>query len=245
MKGNVIGDIFHIKTKYRRSKMRENFSLIKHPELYKIYPYSKKIKLPKPEELSKKLLDDVLKQRKSIRSFSSVPISKKQLSYLLWASTGIQRKESGYEFRTAPSAGALYPIETYLIVNNVEEIPDGIYHYSIEKHVLEELKPGNYGSDVAHAALDQTMCAEAAVVFVWTAIFDRSKWKYGTRAYRYIYLEAGHIAQNLALAATNLGLDSCQIAAFFDDEINSILDIDGIRESTIYMSTIGYTKIKN
>ena len=83
------------------------------------------------------------------------------------------------------------------------------------------------------------MCAEAAAVFIWTAVFDRSKYKYGQRAYRYIYLDAGHIAQNLALAAVSLNLGSCQIGALYDDEVNAILGIDGIGESAIYITVVG------
>ena len=86
------------------------------------------------------------------------------------------------------------------------------------------------------------MCSNAPVVIIWTAVFSRTKWKYGQRAYRYIYLDAGHIAQNLALSATSIGLGSCQIGAFFDDEINQILDINGFDESAIYMSVVGYKK---
>ena len=83
------------------------------------------------------------------------------------------------------------------------------------------------------------MCVESAVVFIWTAIFQRMKWKYGQRAYRYVYLDAGHIAENLALTATSLGLGSCQIGALFDDEVNEIIDVDGVEESVIYMSVVG------
>ena len=86
------------------------------------------------------------------------------------------------------------------------------------------------------------MCADSSVVFIWTAVFRRSKWKYSQRAYRYIYLDAGHISQNLALAATSITCGSCQVGAFFDDEINSILDIDGTNESTICLSVVGYPK---
>lgn len=158
---------------------------------------------------------------------------------MLWASTGIQRKEFGYDFRTAPSAGALYPIETYLVINRVKNITPGVYHYSIKDHSLEELKTGDYGIKISDAALGQIMCADCSVVFIWTAIFDRSKWKYSQRSYRYIYLDAGHIAENLALAATSINLGSCQIGALFDDEVNKIISVDGIHESTIYMSVVG------
>ena len=164
------------------------------------------------------------------------------LSFLLWASTGIQRIEHGYEFRVAPSAGALYPIETYIVANSVEDIETGVYHYNIENHLLEEIKLGNFGDTLAHAALDQEMCADSSVVFIWTAVFGRSKWKYSQRAYRYIYLDARHIAQNLALAAASITCGSCEIGAFFDDEINSIMSIDGTEESTICLSVVGNLK---
>ena len=166
-------------------------------------------------------------------------MSKEQLSYLVWASTGIQRRERGYEYRTAPSAGALYPIETYIIINNVEKIAQGVYHYNIEHHLLEEIKRGDFRSAITKAALDQMMCYHSSVVFVWTAIYNRSKCKYGQRAYRYIYLDAGHIAANLALSATSINLGTCQIGALYDDEVNQIIGVDGITESTIYLSVVG------
>ncbi|UCF49930.1 MAG: SagB/ThcOx family dehydrogenase [Thermoplasmatales archaeon] len=235
-----IGDRFQKETKYSRYLMDfGGFNLRNPPEQYKSYPNSKKISLDLPKDLSKISLDKVLKNRRSIRNFSEKPITKQQLSSLLWASTGIQRKELGFEFRTAPSAGALYPIETYLVINRVKDIPKGIYHYSIKDNLLEELKIGDFGVDISRAALDQDMCNKAAAVFIWTAIFNRSKWKYGERAYRYIYLDAGHIAENFALVSTGLGLGNCQIAALYDDEINEIIGVDGKSESVIYMSVVG------
>jgi SagB-type dehydrogenase family enzyme len=147
--------------------------------------------------------------------------------------------QHGYALRTAPSAGALYPIETYVIVHAVETIAPGIYHYDVRAHALEQIKTGDFRLAVAQAALDQDMAYEAGLVFVWTALFQRSKWKYGQRAYRYVYLDAGHIAQNVALAAVALGLGSCQIGALYDDEVNALLGVDGKTESTIYMTVVG------
>ena len=161
-------------------------------------------------------------------------------SFLLWASTGVQRKEGGHEFRTAPSAGALYPVDTYVIAHRVEGAACGVYHYGVSGHLLEEVAPGDFRRDLARAALFQEFCSEAAAAFVWTAVFPRAKWKYRERAYRYVYLDAGHIAQNLALAAVGLGLGSCQVAAFFDDEMNDLLGVDGETESVIYMSVVGH-----
>ena len=189
-------------------------------------------------------LVEVLKKRRSTRSFSHKPLSIADLSFLLWASTGVQRKEQGYEFRTVPSAGALYPIETYLIVNNVEDLERALYHYNIEEHALEELKIGDFAEKMAHAALGQKICINASAVLIWTAVFERAKWKYAQRAYRYVYLDAGHIAQNLALSATAIGLGSCQVGAFFDDEINQIIEVDGTKESVIYLSAVGHPQLQ-
>ncbi|MFC1739270.1 SagB/ThcOx family dehydrogenase [Planctomycetota bacterium] len=237
---NDAGYKFQQLTKYDpQSIASHSINWAGQPPLYKEYPDSTKIELPSPKMEAAMSLNEALKKRKSIRHFSSKPIAVDQLSYLLWASTGIERKENGYEFRTAPSAGALYPIETYLIINNVTNLQNSLYHYSIKKHQLEQLKTGNLGNRLASAAFGQQFLASAPVVFLWTAIFQRCKYKYGQRAYRYIYLDAGHIAENFALAAVSLTLGSCQIGAFFDDKINAILDLDGTEESIIYLTAIG------
>jgi SagB-type dehydrogenase family enzyme len=240
-----IGDKFQRETKYSRERLlggKLDWAI--KPDAYKNYPSAEVIKLP--QNLFKKSLDliETLRIRRSVRSYSPESLTLEDLSLLLWASTGIQRKVRGFAFRTAPSAGALYPIETYLVANNVCELEKALYHYDLEGHTLEKLGGGDFTKRISQAALEQKTCMEASVVFVWTAIFERSKWKYAQRAYRYIYLDAGHIAQNLALAATSIGLGSCQIGAFFDDEINQILGVDGTDESAIYLSAVGQPKRK-
>ncbi len=235
-----VGDEFQRDTKYFADKMgghRLNWDA--KPALYKEYADAEKIELPSFEPSRLMSLDAALKQRKSIRDFQARPISKGQLAYLLWASTGIQRIEQGYEFRTAASAGALYPIETYVVANDVRKLEAGLYHYSIKAHQLDELRQGDLRRPITAAALGQAMCATAAVVFVWSAVFERCKWKYGQRAYRYIYLDAGHIAENLALAAVSLNLGSCEIGALYDDQVNAVLGIDGEEESVICMAVVG------
>ncbi len=237
------GDDFQKETKYIRNAMPgRSLNWEAKPELYKDYPGSKTIQLTNETPKCNFTLTEAFKNRISNRIFSSEPLKKTDLGYLLWASTGIQRTEQGYEFRTAPSAGALYPIETYLIVNNVEDIEAGVYHYNIKDHSLEQIKEGKLGTKMAHAALNQNMCITATVVFIWTAIFERSKWKYDQRAYRYVYLDAGHIAENLALATLNVKCGSCPIGAFYDDEVNSIINVDGAKESAIYLTVVGKTK---
>jgi SagB-type dehydrogenase family enzyme len=234
-----VGDEFQKNTKHSRGRLiGSQLDWSNKPETYKKFPTAPAFELPK--EPGRLPFADVLKNRKSVRSFSNKPLSVEDLSFLLWASTGIQRTEQGYEFRTTPSAGALYPIETYLIATNVDNLGKGLYHYDIQEHKLDSLKAGDFGHSIAKAALGQLMCLDAPVVFIWTGICMRSKWKYGQRAYRYMYLEAGHIAQNLALATASKGLGSCQIGAFFDDEINDLLGIDGTEESVLYLSVVGH-----
>jgi len=243
MMSRGIGDEFQKETKYLRTRLLGGYlNWANKPETYKKYPSAKKIPLSKDFPTQVLPLTEVLRKRRSTRSFLSKPLSLNTLSFLLWASTGVQRKEHGYDFRTAPSAGALYPIETYLIANNVRDLKKALYHYNIHAHTLEELKVGDFAEELAYAALGQKICVDAPVVLVWTAIFERSKWKYRQRAYRYVYLDAGHIAQNLALSATSIGLGTCQVGAFFDDEINQVLGVDGLEESVLYLSVAGYPR---
>jgi len=234
------GDRFQQETKYDPRKMPgHRLDWAAKPDLYKEYPQAEKIELPVFEPSQPMSLDKTLRLRKSIRDYQDRPISMGQLAYLLWASTGIQRLEDGYEFRTAPSAGALYPIETYVTVNNVKSLEPGVYHYAIQSHKLELLQQRDLRRQIATAALGQGMCATAAAVFIWTAVFERCKWKYGQRAYRYIYLDAGHIAENLALAAVSVNLGTCEIGALYDENVNAIIGIDGTEESTVCMAAVG------
>lgn len=234
------GDAFQSETKYERGSLPRGYlDWAAKPATYKAYPDAVRIQLSAPQTDGGAPLMAVLQQRRSCRRFQPVPLPETELSQLLWAAQGITLSTRDVGFRTAPSAGALYPVETYLALNAVEHIPPGIYHYAVETHELEQIRLGDVRRDVARAALDQGMAAQAAVVFVWTAVFPRSKWKYKQRAYRYVYLDAGHIAQNVALAAVALNLGSCQIAALYDNELNDLLGVDGEEESAIYMTVVG------
>lgn len=232
-----IGERFQQETKYFRDRVPGGFPASVRPP--GPYNWSETIELPAPRPLAQMSLHSALVGRRSIREFARTEIALEQLAYLLWASCGVKGQEDGFESRTAPSAGALYPIETYIVANRVKDVPAGVYHYSVRRHVLGVLRRGFAGREVAEAALGQSMCLGAAVVFVWTAVFERSRRKYGERAFRYIYLDAGHIGENLALAAVALGLGSCQVGAIFDDEMNAVVGVDGTSESVIYMSVVG------
>ncbi|MEA2075099.1 MAG: SagB/ThcOx family dehydrogenase [Euryarchaeota archaeon] len=237
-KEEEIGDQFQQETKYHRGRLPAwHLDWASKPETYKRYPSAPTVQLEPPQREGGAPLWGVLRSRRSVRHFKDEPMTKSELSQLLWAAQGITNHESG--FRTAPSAGALYPVETYLVVNSVADVEPGVYHYAVDKHELEQLRAGDFRLSIAQAALDQEMAHHANVVFIWTAVFERSKWKYEQRAYRYVYLDVGHIAQNVALAAVALKLGSCQIGAFYDDEVNALIGVDGVEEGVVYMTAVG------
>ena len=235
-----VGDIFQQETKYKRGELPGGgLDWSSRPDSYKRYADLPTIDLPPPTCEQRPSYWEVVRERRSLRNFSDLPLSTLDLSHLLWSSQGITRKIQGFGLRTAPSAGALYPVETYLVVHNVSGMEAGVYHYGVESHALKELRRGDFRIPVARAALDQEIAYAEPVVFIWTAVFERSIWKYKQRAYRYVYLDAGHIAQNVALSAVALGLGSCQIAAIYDDEANELIGVDGRNESTLYMTVVG------
>ena len=235
-----IGENFQQGTKYERGKLpRGGLDWANMPATYKSYPSTPKLTLTPPQIDGGVPLWSLLRERRSVRRFPDAPLTEVELSQLLWAAQGITYATSDFAFRTAPSAGALYPVETYVVVYSVEGVESGVYHYAVKRHELDQLKVGDFRAAVGRAALDQESAYSANVVFIWTAVFERSKWKYRQRAYRYVYLDAGHIAQNVALGAVALGLGSCQIAAIYDDEANALLGVDGVEESTIYMTVVG------
>ena len=230
----AIGQLFQQETKYYRPSYRS-----KLPERGREVSPSRKISLPSPTLDGGPSLWKALRDRRSIREYSSLPLSLKDLSNLLWATQGITEKAFAPWYRTAPSAGALHPIDTYLIINRVEGMEPGIYFFDVVEFSLTLKRAGDFSGPTAQAALNQEIAQAAAVVFVWVAVIRRSRQKYRQRAYRYIYLDCGHIAQNLYLAATALGLGCCGIAAIFDDEVNDLVGVDGQEETAIYLATVG------
>jgi len=237
-----IGERFQEETKYSPDRMGGHSLDRDHmPERYRNYPESTpRIKLPGPSTERDANLWDIVLKRRSVRNYAAdlfLPLG--TLSDLLWATQGITADTGEFQFRSAPSAGALYPIETYIMARAVEGLDQGIYHFRPHAFDLELIKPGDFSIAAAKAALGQGIVANAQVTFLWTAIVGRSKWKYGQRAYRYIYLDAGHIAQNLYLAGTAEGLGVCGIGALFDDQVNALIGVDGVEETVVYMATVG------
>ncbi|MFX1346063.1 MAG: SagB/ThcOx family dehydrogenase [Promethearchaeota archaeon] len=235
------GDNFQQKSKYLRNNLPQHrLDWARKPKTYKTYPNAiKTIRLPQPKFNETIRFWDVIINRKSSRNFKNEPITQDQLSLLLFGMTGLTRIFPNFAFRTVPSAGGLYPIEVYPVINNVEGIERGVFHYNVPKNSLELLKNGDFRNEVAKGCLDQIIAYKSGVNFIYTAVIERSKWKYLQRCYRYIYLDAGHIGQNFYLIAEALGLGACTIGAIYDDELNELLGIDGINETTIYVGVVG------
>ena len=233
-----IGDEYQERTKYSRGRILGGLDWSAKPDTYKNLD-AEKLDLPSPQMDGGSPFWELVEGRRSIRRFASEALSLAELSQLLWATQGITAERGGYQLRASPSAGALYPIETYVVANAIAQLAPGVYHYWIPGHKLELVRAGEFRREVAASALDQEVAYRAPCVFIWTAVFQRSKWKYRQRAYRYVYLDAGHIAQNLALASVALGLGSCQIGALYDEEVNDLVGVDGREESAVYMSAVG------
>ena len=226
-------------TKFDRQTLRRKARLdIEPAPPYKQYVDAEKVTLPTDWDMDRELRQ-TLQYRRSCRRFGESAISIKDLSVLLWASQGITGRAGNFFLRAAPSAGALYPVETYLSVQNVETIDAGLFHFQPAEFSLDKLSGEFSGNKVAEAALGQSFLAQAGVVFIWSAILRRNFSKYGHRGMRYIFMDAGHISQNLLLAAEALGLGACPVAAFYDDELNALLGLDGTEESVIYMAAVG------
>lgn len=207
------------------------------PERYKTYTGAEQIALPDPHDYRGLSLEETIEMRRSTRDYSATPLSSEGLSRLLHAAQGITEHRWG--FRAAPSAGALYPIELYAVVQDVVGLKPGIYHYAVQEHRLELLHQGDFRAEVVRAGIGQAFLGQAGVCFVLSAIFQRTRWRYRERAYRYVLLEAGHIGQNIYLAATSMGLGACAVGAFLDDDLNDLLGLDGKEETTLYIMPVG------
>jgi len=227
-------------TKYHRDHpLADTLGSIPSPEQFKRYPDTARVILPDPDFSQPADLWQCMKKRRSERDTTPKPLGLNELSTLLWAAQGVTARAGIHLFRTAPSAGALYPFETYLYVDHVEDISQGFYHLDVPNFALERLKEGSFSRDMTAASLGQPAVRRAAVVFIWTAMMLRCMVKYRNRAMRYIPMDLGHVCQNVQLASTAMNLGSCPIGAFFDDDINRLLGVDGEDETVLYLVTVG------
>ena len=204
------------------------------PASYKSVPGTT-VPLPLPP-LPDMTVAQALAQRRSLRTYRGRTLSSEELAWIVHSATAIT-SDAGH--RTAPSAGALYPIETYVAASRVHGVPAGLYHVNVRTQALERLRSGSVSGDLMLAGLGQEFLRNAPVVLVLTGLFQRTRWKYHERHYRYVCWEGGHVAQNVYLAAEAAGLGACMVGAFFDRVLNELLRIDGKSEAALGLLAVG------
>ncbi len=195
-----------------------------------------------PGVLAQRDLYALLKGRRSRRDFTTGPLSAAELSFLLWATQGVEQVvRGGYcTLRPVPSGGARHPFETYLFVQRVDGVAAGVYRYLPLSHQLVlRFRAPDAMRKVAAAACDQAFLAESAVVFVWSCVPYRGEWRYLTKAHKVMLLDAGHVCQNLYLACEAIGCGTCAVAAYDQAAMDGLLRLDGDNEYVIYLAPVG------
>jgi SagB-type dehydrogenase family enzyme len=209
------------------------------------YPHDRSapvIELPAPDRLNIGTHDltTIINQRESRRRYTDQSLTLEELSYLLWCTQGVKDVLPSATRRTVPSAGARHAFETYLMVNNINGLQPGLYRFIASQHVLivENDDPA-ITEKIYAAALEQDQIKRSAVTFIWVAVTYRMTYRYVERGYRYLFIDAGHVCQNLYLAAEAIKGGVCAIAAYDDDAMNDVLDLDGESLFVIYMASMG------
>lgn len=238
-----IGDAFLEGTKYRNLGPSDQQQGMAQPPLHSLLRDGKHIPLPSPPaaELGEMTLREAIETRRSFRNYANTPLSLEELSFLLWCSQGVKPESTDkFTLRTVPSAGARHAFETLLLVNRVEGLESGLYQYDAAEHGLVQWEaPEDITEQLTEACLKQPIVRNSAVAFIWTAERYRMAWRYGERGLRYLFLDAGHVCQNLSLAAESMGAGACAIGAFTDDQLNRVLDLDGVNRFVVYLAGVG------
>ena len=238
------GREFMEKTKYKYLEKSDQVKGLPQPPLTLPPAEGKPVHgLPDPREAPRRAMDlwDAINNRVSVRAYGEKPLSLEELSYMLWCTQGVKEAaDRPATLRTVPSAGARHCFETYLLVNRVEGLRQGLYRFLAAEHSLQEVDtdPG-IAERVTQACFNQRFVLQSAATFIWTAVAYRMMWRYGERGYRYMHLDAGHVCQNLYLAAEAIGCGACAIAAFHDDALNEALQIDGVQQFAVYVGVLG------
>lgn len=240
----TIGQEFMEQTRYENMQETAQKQGLPQPPLELAIPEGAElIRLPDPANLNMPSVDvnTAINRRSTLRKYLEQTLSMEELSFLLWSTQGIKDVSgTAHTWRTVPSAGARHAFETILMINRVETLKKGLYRYIASQHALIEynLKPG-LAEELSEASLKQSKIAYSAVTFIWTAVVERMVYRYGQRGYRYLHLDAGHVCQNLYLAAEVIDCGVCAIAAFDDVKVNQILGLDGISQFVIYQASLG------
>jgi SagB-type dehydrogenase family enzyme len=193
--------------------------------------------LPAPDNDGDVSVESALANRRSHRSYQDKSISAEQLSQILWAAYGVTSPRG---LRTAPSAGALYPLEVYAVIGNAAGIEPGVYRYIADGHKIERVIDGDVRNELSEAALGQRSVAQAPVTLFFSAVFERTTGRYGERGVNFVYIEVGHSAQNVYLQAEALGLGTCAVGAFTDSSVRKVLNLPA-DEEPLYLMPVGYT----
>lgn len=186
-------------------------------------PEEKMVKLPSAATSGGMSVEETIHQRRSVRSYSSEEMSLSDLAQLVWAAQGIT---SDRGLRAAPSAGATYPLELYVVAGNVENLETGLYRYHPQKHSLSLVRSGDIRDALSSAALGQQWVKDAPVNLVISGVLQRTASRYGERALRYVHMEVGHAAENVFLQAVSLGMGSVMIGAFRDNEVKNLIGME-------------------
>jgi SagB-type dehydrogenase family enzyme len=199
--------------------------------------------LPRPLPLLDVSLGTTLSNRESLRDLSPVILELEQVSTLLHYAYGTAHgrppKASARAFRLVPSGGALYPLELFFYGSRIQTLPAGLYHYNPMKNSAELVREGDSTKAFSEVLVQPSLGANASIIVFLTAVFERSVFKYGDRGYRFVLMEAGHVAQNLNLVATGLGLASVNVGGYIDRQVDNLLGLDGLTQSTVYIIAIG------
>jgi len=215
---------------------------IEHPPVQKPVPEGTPVlPLPPPDIRPECYVTDAIEGRRSVRKYSDEPLELSELSWLLWATQGVQRviRDGIATFRTVPSGGARHPFETYLFINDVTGIDPGLYRYLPVDHALARIGDRVDPARVTEGCHGQVFAGECPVCFAWSAIPYRTEWRYGPVSHKVILLDAGHVCQNLYLACTALGLGTCAIGAYDQKKMDSLLSLDGNDELVVYVAPVG------
>jgi SagB-type dehydrogenase family enzyme len=208
-----------------------------------IAPDARLIPLPAPVglEIPEISLRQAVEQRHTVRGYSKTSLTLAELSFLLWMTQGVKQVTNRpVTLRTVPSAGARHAFETYLLVNRVEGLEPGLYRFAASQHALVcQDAPKDIGKQIYEACFQQKQVSDSAVTFIWVAVMERMYWRYAERGMRYLHLDAGHVCQNLYLAAEAIQCGVCAIAAYDDEKLNAALEIDGENLFAIYLGTLG------
>lgn len=230
-------------TDYQKQLFPFYEEVLKHIH-FKSYPRFKQISLTKrlPEKFR---LKEITRNCMRTEELEARPLTLDEISTILFYSAGITCKEEGgdYSLRSYPSIGSRYPLELYPITFRNSGVEAGIYHYNVKLHSLESIAEGDFTNQIVHCTHNQEWIKNAGMILLLSAVFKRSEILYGERGYRYVLFEAGHLAQNISVVSNRVGLGCSTIGEFLDDELNKLLDLDGVNESILYIVVVGREKL--